>query len=830
MLALVALLAAPQAAVVASVREPVCSFHEAPASSTTWSPPLDRIISFHAADISLRDALDRLQAQARIHLSYSGESLPLDRQVCLTLDSVQVGDVLTILLQGTGVIPVVTAADYVVLTPPAGPVVAAANPIMLDRIVVTGSMSGASRRPLPVALDVVNGRDLSQQSVTNLAEALSAQVPGEFLWASSPTSLLSQYGSIRGASSLGLSYPKVYIDGIEVANPLLITRLSPDAIDRIEVIRGPQGAALYGGDAISGITNIVSRQDNGADEPRVRWQSDVGAAASDFVANPTLRQNHAFAVRTGSSTGSAGLNLGYASDGAFVPGAYARSFSALGNARAVGSQLIWTGIARFFGEEAASPVSPVLLDSVASAGHAGLRVTAPGTQSVMEYTAGTTLKYMPSVNWKHTFTAGVDGYTLSGIPDNGAPLPSAADSALLAARGSAMRATLRASSMRSIEMSPGMSADVTVAAEQSALRQSITTDGPHAVRSQGSRGPGSGRTYTTPEGPDLVDWRNTSALSGMVSATVFDQFFVSGGLRLESATDVGSTTLPMLGGAWVNDFGPATLKLRAAYGKGVRWPQTTARETMYQSQRAESAPLTLQPEEQHGVEGGLDLIVAQALTLSATRFDQTASGLIQRVAMTHDTSTAPPTGYGPGNPPPRQMYYQLENVGEATNRGWEFSGALRTGPFRVSGTLSLVDSRVKSLSPGYTGDLQAGDRMLEVPARTMSITTQFVSGRWASSFTVYGASDWINYDRLALAEAFAGTTQTSSNLVGVPLRNYWRTYNGVTHARASVTFYVRRGLGWTLSGDNLFDRQTGEPDNVTVLPGRTISLGLKAQF
>ncbi len=65
----------------------------------------------------------------------------------------------------------------------------------------------------------------------------------------------------RGASAGSRAIPAVYIDGIEVANPLLLTRFNPGSIDRIEVIRGPQGSALYGTDAISGVVNIVTRHE-----------------------------------------------------------------------------------------------------------------------------------------------------------------------------------------------------------------------------------------------------------------------------------------------------------------------------------------------------------------------------------------------------------------------------------------------------------------------------------------------------------------------------------------------------------------------------------------
>ena len=119
----------------------------------------------------------------------------------------------------------------------------------LDRVVVTGSAAGASPAQSSVALDVVSGKQLSQKGATTLSSAIDGEVPGLWMWEQSPLNLLARYGSIRGASSFGVSYPKVYIDGIEVANSLLVTHLDPESISRMEVIRGPQGAALHGADA-----------------------------------------------------------------------------------------------------------------------------------------------------------------------------------------------------------------------------------------------------------------------------------------------------------------------------------------------------------------------------------------------------------------------------------------------------------------------------------------------------------------------------------------------------------------------------------------------------
>src|SRR5262249_48545628 len=145
---------------------------------------------------------------------------------------------------------------------------------------------------------------------TTLSGALDGYVPGIWSWPQSPSSVLTSYGSIRGASSFGLSYPKIYIDGIEVANPLLVTRFGADAIERIEVIRGPQGSALYGTDAISGVINIVTRhQGTEVDGTRMSLRTIGGVVQSDFDVRNTLTQTHSLSLVTGSNTRSADLHI-----------------------------------------------------------------------------------------------------------------------------------------------------------------------------------------------------------------------------------------------------------------------------------------------------------------------------------------------------------------------------------------------------------------------------------------------------------------------------------------------------------------------------------------
>jgi hypothetical protein len=120
--------------------------------------------------------------------------------------------------------------------------------------------------------------------------------------------------------------------------------------------------------------------------------------------------------------------------------------------------------------------------------------------------------------------------------------------------------------------------------------------------------------------------------------------------------------------------------------------------------------------------------------------------------------------------------------------------------------------------------------MLEVPERTLSTTANYARGPWSASVTGSRAYDSVNYDRIALAAAVESDDRLPRDLIGPQLRNFWRVYPGVNRLRAHVSYDLRRALSLIVTGNNLLDHQLGEPDNVTVLPGMTITGGLRARF
>jgi iron complex outermembrane receptor protein len=802
------------------------------------------MVTLKGGMLSLREALDHLSAVTKVRLSYSSEALPLDRRVCATFKSVAMGHVLTDLLDGAGVRATIVSPNQVVLVPLAVPAASrerrtAELPLgVLDRIVVTGSAAGAEQRSLAVDVDVANGERLTDRGEGSLAHVMNGDVPGIWAWESAPSAMAARYGSIRGTSSFGVNAPKIYIDGIEAANPLLVTQLVPETIERIEVIRGPQGSALYGADAISGVVNIVTRHDGvSGGASRLQLRSAFGVAGSAYVPSGVLARDIAASMRGGSNIRGGGLSLSYRSVGEFLPQAHAGDLLANADFRRVGSRSTLVATGRFFSRDAgtALPLLPGLSasmhptgDDADSQSHGGVSPWSPGgthfdsdsgvAQSVREYTFGLTGRLAQNERWTHTLVAGMDGYALAGEVQNASPIVSASDSALRDARGEAARITLRASSVGLFNWGPNVTNTLTFAAEQTVTRQETAAQELVYI------------PRTTP-GRDSVyrvrstEWRRTSGVVGQLNTSLGRAVYFTAGLRFEGSSGPFGPSridaLPMLGVSAVRDLGPLSIKLRTAYGKGIRVPQLSVRERALFVLGRLALPFELPPETQSGVEAGVDAYLGRTLSAHVTRFDQLAAGLVQMIAMPQPTAGT--------NTPSSRVAYELQHVGRIANRGWEVSLQANRGRLSLGGALTLVDSRVLQLASGYAGDLRAGDRPLEVPSRTMSLSAGWSSAGWSASFGATRAADWVNYDRIALAHAFA-STDPEHRPTGATLRDYWQTYDGVTRLRASFSRDLFRSLSFVAYGENLLNTQRGEPDNITIVPGRTITAGLRIRL
>ncbi|HVC64758.1 MAG TPA: TonB-dependent receptor, partial [Candidatus Dormibacteraeota bacterium] len=114
---------------------------------------------------------------------------------------------------------------------------------------------------LGASVSVVNGEDFQTYHYPTVDEALRS-VPGVEIRRSCAYGKTTSV-TIRGANA---NQVQVLVDGLRVKSPTLgqvdLSDISPDLIERIEVIRGAQ-STLYGADAIGGVINIITRKGKG---------------------------------------------------------------------------------------------------------------------------------------------------------------------------------------------------------------------------------------------------------------------------------------------------------------------------------------------------------------------------------------------------------------------------------------------------------------------------------------------------------------------------------------------------------------------------------------
>ena len=134
----------------------------------------------------------------------------------------------------------------------------------LTEITVTAQRRSESLQTVPIAITAVNAAEMERNGIHDLG-TLAGQVPGLTF---SPYAPGQNIVSLRGVSSnddgagtdnsVAVFVDDVYLGRVSNINPEMYD------VDRVEVLRGPQGT-LYGKNTIGGAVNIISSRPNTTD-------------------------------------------------------------------------------------------------------------------------------------------------------------------------------------------------------------------------------------------------------------------------------------------------------------------------------------------------------------------------------------------------------------------------------------------------------------------------------------------------------------------------------------------------------------------------------------
>ena len=152
----------------------------------------------------------------------------------------------------------------------------AASDDQLETLVVTATRIPTPELDVASSITVITADDIAARQVRTLPDLLK-EVPGlNLVQTGGPGGQTSVF--MRGTNS---NHTKVLVDGIDLGDPSnpggafdLGTFLTQD-IQTVEILRGPQ-SGLYGGDAIGGVINIITKSGSGP------AQFNAGVEAGSF--------------------------------------------------------------------------------------------------------------------------------------------------------------------------------------------------------------------------------------------------------------------------------------------------------------------------------------------------------------------------------------------------------------------------------------------------------------------------------------------------------------------------------------------------------------------
>src|ERR1700689_4539946 len=190
---------------------------------------------------------------------------------------------------------------------------------MLEEVIVTATRRAVSAQDLPISITAVTGNSLDEAGVENVAE-LAHSMAGVNVTDKGPFSGINGSGLIiRGLNSeqtsgqLGLATPVVPPVATYVDDTPLFFNLRLQDLDRVEVLRGPQGT-LYGSGSLGGTIRYVQ---NAPDPSGFDAKGEAGISDTEHTHAPNEDANFMLNLPFG-DTFAVRLNAGWSYDAGFI--------------------------------------------------------------------------------------------------------------------------------------------------------------------------------------------------------------------------------------------------------------------------------------------------------------------------------------------------------------------------------------------------------------------------------------------------------------------------------------------------------------------------------
>lgn len=161
----------------------------------------------------------------------------------------------------------------------------AASPLQaaeeLPAVVVTAGRVAEDPARISAAVTVIDEEEIEKAQVTTVSELLRRQAGISIVSNGGPGKTTSLF--MRGGNN---GHTLVLVDGVRVGSVTTgafdWSLMSPEDIERIEIVRGPQ-SSLYGADAMSGVIQIITKRGKGKTTVKLRGEAGGMSSSSGHL-------------------------------------------------------------------------------------------------------------------------------------------------------------------------------------------------------------------------------------------------------------------------------------------------------------------------------------------------------------------------------------------------------------------------------------------------------------------------------------------------------------------------------------------------------------------
>ncbi len=599
----------------------------------------------------------------------------------------------------------------------------------LDQVIVGGNMALTKRKGDVSSVTVIDSKMLERLPVNTLDQVFNGLVPGIY---NSIPDLEGPGGgimSIRGAASdNSIERIAVYIDGVEYAGGSdYLSQIDKNDIDRIEVVRGPGSATLYGTGSNGGIIQVFTKKGK-YNKNTVNITSSAGFYKSKWVDKNPFQQMHSIEAVTGFKKVAYTFGGSYRSIGSYRPDGDEKYKTFYGGVHFNIGKLE----ANIMGRYVLSNITPSRNPMYDTATHPRTDIIVepfPGytlpayewfgvvpTKSsnykrvAQTYFLGTNFTYKANEHWNHSLQA---GYTSN---DNQAlPVTDGVTNLLSQYLGDQYKtSTIRYSNVLSLgSQTDGFAAVITSGIEHKKYFPRAWT----LTRRSGS---------TKQETP-----ANTNFGAFIQAVPSYKNVYLTLALRYEDNKLFNPAYNPRIG--LTTNFSTKSLifKPRISWGKGITSPPYEARigRLPVGGGRTIIYPNPdIIPQNQKGFDYGLEIYDKKGkYNFEITYYDNVIQDFLSSISL------------GPDPTDPNLFGYRYINLGKVANKGLELSGQYNISRFSIRGTYSIMNSTIKDTTGGYQSFTLAGKapgtRMDNLPRHTAGINLTY------NFFKIFGKAD-----------------------------------------------------------------------------------------